>query len=197
MKTPAKVGRVEVRIARTLDDLMQVMAVRAAVYFEEQHCPYAEEFDGNDFAGATHLIARIDGEPGGVMRMRWFAGFAKVERVAVRKRLRGGALARGLIKACIKLAEQKGYRTILGHVEPALLPFWKHYGGVVERPGRPEVAFSDRRYAEVIKVLNPPEDAISLDTDAIVLLRPEGEWDRAGVLDASAVRMNTSQGRSA
>lgn len=197
MTSLGKRGRVEVRIARTLDDLMQVMAVRAAVYFEEQHCPYAEEFDGNDFAGATQLIATLDGEPAGVMRMRWFSGFAKSERLAVRKQLRGGLLSRALIKAGSELAAKKGYRIILGHIEPELLPFWRQYGDVKERVGRPPVMFSDRRYLEVVKEVEPPSDAISIDTDAIVLLRPEGEWDRAGVLDASAQRMTAGAGRSA
>ena len=32
--------------------------------------------DGNDLAGATHLIARIGSQPVGVIRLRWFCDFA-------------------------------------------------------------------------------------------------------------------------
>jgi predicted GNAT family N-acyltransferase len=179
---------VQVKVANTLDELMQVIAIRSIVYMGEQDCPYSEEFDGNDFAGATHLLAHANGEPAGVMRMRWFAGFAKVERVAVRPGRRSGHVARAMIELATSLAARKGYREILGHIEPRLLDFWKRYGGVRERPGRPEVRFSDRRYIEIIKDVAPAENALSLETPAMVLLRPEGAWDEPGVLDRSSRR---------
>jgi hypothetical protein len=34
--------------------------------------------------------------------------------------------------------------------------------------------------------LTPPADAIGLESDPFVLLRPEGDWDRPGVLDRFA-----------
>jgi predicted GNAT family N-acyltransferase len=179
---------IDIRVATTLSDLMQVVAIRALVYMGEQDCPYAEEFDGNDFAGATHLIARERGEPAGVIRMRWFAGFAKAERLAVRPTRRSGHIARALIEGGSALAARKGYREILGHIEPDLLEFWRRYGHVRVRDARPEVRFSDRRYIEVIKDVVPPANALGLDTDALVLLRPEGAWDEAGVLDHSLNR---------
>jgi predicted GNAT family N-acyltransferase len=74
---------IAVSVARTLDDLMQAMAIRSVVYMGEQLCPYDEEFDGNDLAGATHLIARIGSQPVGVIRLRWFCDFAKLERLTV------------------------------------------------------------------------------------------------------------------
>ncbi|HVY83569.1 MAG TPA: GNAT family N-acetyltransferase [Caulobacterales bacterium] len=179
---------VDVRIARTLEDLLQVVAIRALVYVGEQSCPFAEEFDGNDLAGATHLIASVENEPAGVLRMRWFAGFAKAERLSVRESKRGGNVAKALIDAGSALAARKGYTMILGHIEPALLAFWKRNGAVRERPGRPPVEFSDRYYIEVIKDIAPVADALSLDSPALVLLRPEGEWDAPGVLDRSLHR---------
>ena len=62
-------------VAHRLDEIMQVISLRAIAYMHEQSCPYDEEIDGNDFAGATHLIARLNGEPVGCVRLRWFAGF--------------------------------------------------------------------------------------------------------------------------
>jgi len=182
---------VEVRVATSLDRLMQVIAIRALVYMGEQNCPYDEEFDENDFAGATHLIAYLRGEPVGVLRMRWFAAFAKAERLAARPSARTGLVARALIDAGATLAARKGYRMILGHVEPELLGFWKRYGAVSERSGLPLVRFSDRTYVEVIKEVTPPADALSLESAALVLLRPEGRWDEPGVLDRSAARSPT------
>ena len=66
---------ISIRVAASLSDLMQVVAIRAAVYMAEQECPYDEEFDGNDFC-AMHLIGSIGDEPAGCMRIRFFADHA-------------------------------------------------------------------------------------------------------------------------
>jgi predicted GNAT family N-acyltransferase len=183
---------IAVDVARSISELMEVFAVRTLVYMGEQRCPYEEEYDGNDFAGATHLIARVGREPVGVMRIRWFASFCKVERVAVRRERRGGRVAQALIDAACAVAGRKGYRKILGHIQARLLPFWIRYGGVRPRPGRPRFFFSDHEYVEVERDLEPVRDALTLDTPAMVLLRPEGAWDRPGVLDRSAERRTAS-----
>lgn len=182
------VAEIKVDVARTLPELMEVFAVRTLVYMGEQQCPFDEEYDGNDFAGATHLVARVGREPVGVMRMRWFAKFCKVERVAVRREHRGGPVAAAMIEAACDIAGRKGYSIILGHIQKHLLPFWRRYGRVNARAGRPVFHFSDHEYVEVIRRIETPANALSLDTPALQLLRPEGAWDEAGVLDRSAQR---------
>ena len=174
-----------VMVARTLDDLMRVVVVRSLVYLGDQVCPYDEEYDGNDFSGATHLLLLKHGEPIGVVRLRWFADFAKLERLAIRAEYRGGGGLMMLARAAFDLARRKGYRTLMGHAQHRLTPFWKrHFGGWV-RPGRAAFAFSDYDYVEMEFALDPPTDAITIDADPFVLLRPEGAWDRPGVLDRS------------
>jgi predicted GNAT family N-acyltransferase len=182
----------QITVARSLDDLLQMAVVRAVVYMGEQYCPYDEEFDGNDFAGATHFIARLNGEPVGVLRMRWFAGFAKLERFAIRSQNRGGDIARALFDAAYAMAARKGYSRVLGYIQARLLPFMRRVGGVVEREGRPRLVFSDHEYIEVERLLTPCEDALGVDSDPMVILRPEGAWDRPGVLDHSAARPATN-----
>jgi predicted GNAT family N-acyltransferase len=177
-----------VAVARTLNDMAQVMAVRALVYMGEQICPYDEEFDGNDFCGATHLILRRGEEPIGVVRLRWFSEFAKLERLAIRKEYRGGQGLTLLARAAFKLAERKGYRRLMGHAQPRLVAFWsRSFAGRI-RPGRQPFSFSDQDYVEMEFDLHPPTDAITIDSEPFVLLRPEGEWDRPGVLDRSVER---------
>ena len=56
---------VTIKLASTSDELMQCYMLRAAVFMGEQHCPYWEEYDGNDYT-ASHIIVYVDGEPGGV-----------------------------------------------------------------------------------------------------------------------------------
>ena len=172
-----------VAVARTLDDLAQAIAIRSAVYMAEQRCPYAEEFDGNDFAGATHLIARLGAEPAGCLRLRWFADFFKVERVAVLQRYRGAVVARELISAGIALGSRKGYRRLCGYVTPDLVDYWRRHVGATPRNDRGAFRFSDVDYVEMEFALSPVPDALNMDSDPMVLLRPEGDWDRPGVLE--------------
>ena len=59
--------------------IAKVFAIRAAVFMSEQDCPYEEEFDGNDFAAATHILGFVNGEAAAVLRVRFFADFAKID----------------------------------------------------------------------------------------------------------------------
>ena len=195
VSAPARpaVDGLRVVVARTLDDLMRVMVVRSLVYMGGQTCPFDEEFDGNDFAGATHLLLLRNDEPIGVVRLRWFSGFVKLERLAIRAEFRGGAGLMMLSRAAFDHAERKGYRRLMGHAQSRLVPFWKRYFHGRLRAGRRSFAFSDYDYVEMEFDLQPPPDAITIDSDPMVLLRPEGEWDRPGVLDRSVVRSDHRQ----
>lgn len=181
-------SEVTISVARSLDDLMQVTALRAIAYMAEQHCPYGEEFDGNDFSGATHLLARTGIEPVAAMRIRWFAGFAKFERICVLRSHRGSDVARLVVERGFELAARKGYRKALAHIQQRLLPHWARLAGFRARAHRPRFRFSDLEYIEVERDLDPPTNAVSIDTSALELLRPEGDWDRPGVLDRSSER---------
>lgn len=178
---------VTVRVARTMDDLQRISVVRALVYMAEQDCPYDEEFDGNDLAGATHLIAEAAGEPLGCLRIRWFSDFAKIERVCVREQHRSGRVARQLMKHATEVIRRKGYLRYIGQVQEHLLPYWKRYG-LIHRAHRGVFVFSDRVYAEVEARLDPHPDALSMESDPLVLDRPEGGWDQPGPLDQSVNR---------
>jgi predicted GNAT family N-acyltransferase len=180
-------NHVRVRVARDLPDLMRVFALRAIVYMAEQVCPYDEEFDGNDFAGATHLLAEIDGEPVATLRLRWFADFVKVERVAVKSDHRGGAVVKSLFGEAVRLAAKRGYTRAIGHIQARLAPFWRRMG-FAQRLDRARFRFSDHEYIEVEGRIERDPEALSTETPPLVLLRPEGCWDAEGPLDKSAAR---------
>ena len=59
---PSLAPAVTIKLAATSDELMQCYMLRAAVFMGEQHCPYWEEFDGNDYS-ASHLMLYVDGDP--------------------------------------------------------------------------------------------------------------------------------------
>jgi predicted GNAT family N-acyltransferase len=181
---------ITIRVASSLSDLMQVVAIRAAVYLNEQSCPYDEEFDRNDFC-ALHVIGAIGGEPAGCMRIRFFADFAKLERLAVRHDFRRSSLAFEICRAATELCRLKGYTRLYGHVQQKLIPFWKRFGGR-ELENRRPLAFSDYSYTEMVLETERHPNALSLESDPYVLIRPEGEWDKPGPLELSAQRPVTS-----
>jgi len=180
---------VTVTVARTFEDLMRVASLRSAVYIGEQECPYEEEFDGNDLA-ATHLIGYIGDEPAGCLRIRYFADFAKVERLAVRREFRNTRLAFQLVRAAVELCRKKGYRRLYGHAQKRLVNFWSRFGFRLFEGGQ-ELVFSDFDYVEMVAELDRDPDAIRIGADPYLIIRPEGRWHLPGILERSAVRAVT------
>src|SRR5262249_16655938 len=161
-------------------ELLKVFAIRAATYMSEQKCPYHEEFDGNDFCGA-HLLGFVNEEPAGCLRARFFADFVKLERLAVRPEFRSPLLAFRLVGAVIGFARKKGFPLIYGHSQERLQDFWRMFGaGPLDNAQ--EFVFSPFRYREMQIPLRPDPDAIGIGADPYVILRPEGQWHRPGVL---------------
>jgi predicted GNAT family N-acyltransferase len=179
--------RVTAKVVHSLDELARAMAIRSAVYIGEQNCPYEEEFDGNDYSG-THILAYCGREPAGSLRIRYFAEFAKLERVAVRAEFRMRGVGSKLVAAATELCRIKGYRQLYAHARKELTPFWTNMGFRV--PGDAATfRFSDFEYVEIAKEMASPAHALSLATDPYILIRPEGQWDRPGVLERSASRL--------
>ncbi|HWM61725.1 MAG TPA: GNAT family N-acetyltransferase [Rhizomicrobium sp.] len=175
-----------VTVVRTFEDMMRVAAIRNAVYVGEQECPYDEEYDGNDMSG-THLLAYMGNEPVGSLRLRFFADFAKIERLAVRKEFRKSQAAFQLVRASFKFCKKKGYGRVYAHSQARLVDFWIRFGFRVMEGGK-HFVFSDFDYVEMVADLKPDPGALTLGTDPYVLIRPEGRWHLPGILEQSASR---------
>lgn len=188
-ETPAKKisihsSAVTVKIAATPDEYAMAMAVRAAVFLaEEDNITYHDEFDGNDMV-ATHLIAYVNGDPAGVLRVRWFAGFARWERLGIRKRYRCLAVLNALAKAAMELSRQKGYSLASGKAREDVVNFWRRFGG---RPSGESVAMYRGTLVPMIYDIQakPGQHAISAamlgDHDfEELIVQPEGAWDFEG-----------------
>jgi predicted GNAT family N-acyltransferase len=172
---------ISVAVVRSLDDLQKVYILRALTYMAEQECPYEEEFDGNDLC-ALHLLALENGQPAGSLRIRFFSDFCKIERVCIDPRRRGGALLNFLMAHAFEIIARKGYKRALAYIQARLEQMWKHVMTceVIAREGFGVSGFD---YLTLdIPVPQHPE-AIKFDSDPFVVLRPEGAWDEAGVLD--------------
>jgi predicted GNAT family N-acyltransferase len=181
---------VGVTIARNFEDLNRVVAMRSAVYIGEQECPYEEEFDGNDLS-ATHLLVYIGDEPVGCLRVRFFADFAKIERLVIRKEFRKTRAAFHVVRGAFSLCQKKGYRRVYGHSQMRLVNFWSRFGYRVMEGGK-KFVFSDFDYVEIVADIEPDPDPIALGCDPYVIIRPEGRWHTPGILERSSNRAATN-----
>ena len=177
---------ISIRLARDLNDLMRVTAIRAAVYLAEQDCPMEEEFDGNDLV-AAHFIGFVGDEPAACLRVRFFGEFAKVERLAVRHQYRRSRVSFKLVQASVEYIRRKGFRKIYGQAQDRLVDFWAHFCAKPLANNR-KITFSDFSYTEMMLELEPADNAITLESDPYIIIRPEGDWDQPGVLEISASR---------
>jgi GNAT superfamily N-acetyltransferase len=179
---------VTVKLVRTPDEFNMAMAIRAAVFLaEEDNITYFDEFNGNDYV-ATQLLAFVDGDPAGVIRLRWFADFALFERIGIRKRYRSYAVLAALARGALDLARQKGYRMAAGRARLETFKFWKRFGG--RQTGEAITMYRGTLVPMVMDVPNRP-DLGSIqpgpfgdpDFEALIV-QPEGNWDFSKVAKA-------------
>ena len=166
--------------------------MRALSFLGEQESPWGEEFD-NEFS-CTHVLCKVAGEPAGALRIRWFADWAKIERLSVRAEFRTGGkagarnIADALAKFAVDLIRRKGYRMMLGHAQKRLYPFWRRHG---YRATGEEIVYGDHTYVLMVGHLEPHPQAIGPDANPMVAIRPEGRWDEPGPFDLSLARPAT------
>lgn len=182
-KSARPIPRIEVAIVRSMAGLAQVFALRAATFIAEQFCTYEEEFDGNDFC-STQFVAAVDGDPAGCIRLRYFGDFAKLERLCVRREYRASGLKEVLVSAALEHARAKNFRKVYGHARADLVDMWREFG-FEPLPDRPRFRFANLDYVEILRELEPDENAVRLGVPAMLTTRPEGAWDEPGPLDLS------------
>jgi hypothetical protein len=158
------------------EQLLHAYAVRSICFMEESGLPARRAFDGNDFQ-ATHVVVYAQDEPIGAARVRWFNGFAKIERTAFRRAYRNPRLLKQAADFIFDHAARKGYSKALTLAKPQYAAVWVRLLGFREVAHRPPTLSGDGEpFLELVKDLAPPADAISIDTDPNVLLRVEGAW---------------------
>jgi hypothetical protein len=120
--------------------------------------------------------------------VRWFAGFAKIERSTILPAYRGTPALRVLMAEVCEVISRKGYRMALAQIQTRLWPVWNRVFRCRIVPERPHFAFSDFDYCEMEIPIAPHPLALTIRADPLQVIRPEGRWDEPGVLDLSVSR---------
>ena len=109
------------------EDLAACLALRWAVFVEEQGVAAELERDGLD-AGAVHLLATRDGVPVGTLRMLEKPFGAKVGRVAVAASERGLGVGRALMRAAEAAARARGWGRLALESQTHAVAFYEALG---------------------------------------------------------------------
>jgi len=133
----------DVRVVRTDDAYEDAVAVRMAVFVDEQGVPEELELDDHE-ESAVHFVAyeptdhghdgpghRHDepGEPIGAARLREpDEGVGKVERVAVLASHRGRGVGSELMDVAESVATARGYDRIVLHAQTTATGFYERLG---------------------------------------------------------------------
>ena len=121
------------KIAPTAD-IPACLALRRAVFIDEQGISEADEFDDLD-AHALHLLACAQGVPVGTARLLFTGDLGKIGRVCVLRDWRGHGLGAALILAGLdQFRARPGLRRARLSAQTAALGFYEKLGFVAHGP---------------------------------------------------------------
>jgi putative acetyltransferase len=114
-------------VATRAEQITAVMILRGMVFMEEQGIAYADEIDAHD-GEALHVLGTVQNEPVAVARMRFVQGWAKFERIAVRRSYRGRGYGRTMVDFLIGEACRRDYPRCRMHAQAHLQEFYARHG---------------------------------------------------------------------
>ncbi|WP_394741115.1 GNAT family N-acetyltransferase [Natronococcus roseus] len=135
---------IKTRVVDSDADREDALAVRHAVFVEEQGVDEDLEYDEHD-ADAVHVVAYDGSDPVGAARLRELeAGVGKVERVAVIEPRRGEGIGRKLMAVLEERARAGGFDELKLHSQTHAADFYAEleydrYGEPFEEAGIPHV----------------------------------------------------------
>jgi predicted GNAT family N-acyltransferase len=123
-----------VRLAESLADRARCLALRRAVFIDEQGVPEALEIDGEDDA-CVHLLVEEEGGVVGTARLRLKSGgVAKAQRVAVARHRRQHGVGRLVMVGLEDEARRLGATRVQLSSQVSAIPFYERLGYVASGP---------------------------------------------------------------
>ncbi|MEM1038881.1 MAG: GNAT family N-acetyltransferase [Pseudomonadota bacterium] len=110
-------------------EIERALAIRHAVFVEEQGVPLNMEIDEHDYANAIHFLGRLQGQPVATARLCLMDGVAKIQRVAVLIEARGGGHGAALVAHLVAYAKTNRLAPVIA------LDSQTHATGFYERLG--------------------------------------------------------------
>jgi hypothetical protein len=107
------------------EQLLHAYAVRSICFMEETGLPARRAFDGNDFQ-ASHFVIYCEDEPIGATRIRWFNGFAKIERTGLRQAYRNARILKQTAEFIFEHVARKGYSKLVTLAQPKYAAMCRH-----------------------------------------------------------------------
>jgi predicted GNAT family N-acyltransferase len=107
---------VEVREARTGDEVTAALALRERIFCGEQGVSFEADQDGRD-PEATHIVAVEDGDVIGTCRLIFRGEVARLGRLAVERGRRGDGVAAAILREADRVATGAGAGTIALHAQ--------------------------------------------------------------------------------
>lgn len=120
------------------------LQLRREVFVFEQKVPPSEELDADDLT-ATQLVALVDGDVVGTLRIIARPEHAKIGRVAVHVAFRGRGIARQMMLHAMELVRARGETRFYLTAQTDKLSFYEKlgfvaYGGEFQDGGMPHLA---------------------------------------------------------
>ncbi|MFA6991688.1 MAG: GNAT family N-acetyltransferase [Candidatus Gracilibacteria bacterium] len=117
----------EIKIAKTKNELQDIFQIREKVFIEEQKAPREEEFDEYDNT-SEHVIVRYNKKPIGCARIRIVNGKIKLERIALLKAYRRKGFGKIIVKFLIDHSKKQNPKEIYASTQYRLLDFYTNLG---------------------------------------------------------------------
>ncbi|MEA2367257.1 MAG: hypothetical protein QOI32_2769 [Thermoleophilaceae bacterium] len=117
----------EVRKARSDDELAAALALRSRVFCGEQGVSFEADQDGRDDE-ATHIVAVEDEVVVGTCRLLFRSNMARLGRLAVERERRGDGVAASILREADRVAVEAGAESIALHAQTYALALYENAG---------------------------------------------------------------------
>lgn len=124
-------------------DLDACLALRRAVFINEQGVSEEEEIDGLDDE-ALHVLGWLDGTPVATARMFLTDRTGKIGRVCVLAQARGTGAGAAIMEGAIKALRERGAAKIKLSSQTYAIPFYEKLGFVAFGPEYPDAGIPHR-----------------------------------------------------